>query len=70
MYIDGVRRLKVNNPIGSHVEVMGMESGTEYQIQVRCVCVCVLCVCVCMSYAERNVWSSGFPEPLVAAAKR
>lgn len=59
VYIDGVRRLKVNNPIGSHVVVMGMESGTQYQIQVRCVC---LCVCVCMSYAVRNVCRSGFSD--------
>ena len=40
VYVDGVRRSKVSEPFGSHVEVEGLEAGALYQIQVRCVFVC------------------------------
>lgn len=56
VYVDGIERSKVTNPIASHVEVVGMESGRVYQIQVRygvrdclfvCVSVCVYVHVVC-----------------------
>ena len=41
VYVNGILRSKVEDPIGSHSEIADMENGMEYQVQVRCVCVCV-----------------------------